>query len=73
MSTIGRYKAIVVSGQESLSRQWVDQLSEYARNGGTLVLGGNTADYNEYRQKRAANPLLSLAGISRAAVITLRI
>jgi glycosyl hydrolase family 42 (putative beta-galactosidase) len=72
MSTIGRYKAIVVSGQESLSRQWVDQLSEYARNGGTLVLGGNTADYNEYRQKRAANPLLSLAGISRAAVITVK-
>jgi hypothetical protein len=72
MGTVGRYKAVVVPGQESLSREWVDRLAEYARNGGTLIFSGNTADYNQYRLRRAGNPLLSLMGISRPASITVK-
>jgi hypothetical protein len=54
----------------SLSREWVERLAEYARAGGSLVFSGNTADYNEYRQKREMNPLLNLADISRTSAIT---
>ncbi len=69
MDAIGRYKAVVVPGQESLSSKWVDRLTEYAREGGSLIISGNTADYNEYRQKRETNPLLSVADISGSTAI----
>jgi hypothetical protein len=72
MKTISRYKAIVVPGQECLSREWVNVLTDYAQKGGTLVLSGNTAEYNEYRQRRSGNPLWTLAGLSRPAVITVK-
>jgi hypothetical protein len=58
---IGRYGAIILAGQECLSKKWVDRLTEYVRGGGTVVFTGNTADYNEFRETRAVNPLMALA------------
>jgi hypothetical protein len=72
MGTIGRYKAVVLGGQESLSNEWVERLEEYARQGGTVVFSGDTADYNQYRCRRAKNPLLALAGISETSTITVK-
>jgi hypothetical protein len=57
---IGRYRADILPEQESLSKDTVDRLLAYARNGGTLVFTGHTATYNERRERRAVNPLLSL-------------
>jgi len=71
-NSIGRYKAVIVPGQESLSAEWVNKLVGYVRNGGTLVFSGNTADYNEYRQKRAFNPLLKLLEVPRPSIITVK-
>ena len=68
MDRISRYKAIVLPGQESLSDAWVKKLTEYANAGGTVVFTDNTADYNDWRERRHANPLLELVGIRRAFV-----
>ena len=64
---IGRYGAVILAGQECLSKRWVDRLTEYVRGGGTLIFTGNTADYNEFRETRAVNPLLALAESAGAA------
>jgi hypothetical protein len=63
MDRIGRYRAIILPGQESLSQAWVDKLRAYAQNGGTVVFTGNTADYNDWRETRVANPFLALMGL----------
>ncbi len=57
MDKIGRYRAVILAGQECLSKQWADKLREYARGGGTVIFTGNTAHYNEFRETRAVNPL----------------
>jgi len=55
---IGRYGAVILAGQECVSQSQVTRLLEYARNGGTVILTGNTAQYNEWRERRRVNPLL---------------
>jgi hypothetical protein len=67
MDKISRYRAVILPGQESLSQAWVDKLLAYAKNGGVVVFTGNTAHYNEWRESRRVNPLLSLMG-SRSVV-----
>ena len=52
MDRIGRYRAIILPGQESLSQAWVDKLTAYAQDGGTVLFTGNTADYNDWRETR---------------------
>ncbi len=66
MDRIGRYKAVVLPGQESLSDAWVRKLTDYVKAGGTLVFTDNTADYNDWRERRKLNPLLELAGVRQA-------
>jgi len=63
MEHIGRYQAVILPGQESLSQAWVDKLTAYAQNGGTVVFTGNTADYNDWRESRKVNPLLERMGL----------
>jgi hypothetical protein len=60
IGSLGRYRAVVLPEQESLSKDTVDRLLAYARNGGVLVFTGRTASYNERRERRSVNPLLSL-------------
>ena len=73
MDRIGRYQAVVLPGQESLSDAWTQRLTEYARAGGTVVFTDNTADYNDRRERRRVNPLLALAGVPRnTAAITVK-
>jgi hypothetical protein len=70
LNSIDRYAAVILPGQEALSRQTVDRLLGYVRAGGTLVFSGNTARYNEWREERQANPLLSRFGKTVPAKIS---
>jgi hypothetical protein len=54
----GRYRAIILPGQESISDAQTQTLLQYVRKGGTLILTGNTGMYNEWRERRRKNPLL---------------
>jgi hypothetical protein len=68
MDQIGRYKAVVLPGQESLSNAWVKKLTEFAQGGGTVVFTDNTADFNDWRERRRVNPLLQLIGVQGGPV-----
>jgi hypothetical protein len=58
MDQIGRYQEIILPGQECVGDAQVRQLLEFVRNGGTLLLTGNTGQYNQWRERRRANPFL---------------
>jgi len=58
INQIDRYGEVILAGQECVGNAQVEKLLQYVRNGGTLVLTGNTAQYNEWRERRRANPLL---------------
>jgi len=70
IDTIERYGAVILPGQESLSKENIERLVQYVRSGGTLIFTGNTADYNQWRRRRARNPLLSLMGLQRRPSVT---
>lgn len=55
---IGNYSAVILPEQDCVSQEQVDGLLKYVRNGGTLVLTGNTAKYNQRREIWRKNPLL---------------
>jgi hypothetical protein len=58
IARIGHYAAVILAGQECVSNAQAQTLLEYVRNGGTLVVAGNTAQFNEWRERRRINPLL---------------
>ncbi len=59
MDRIGKYAAVIVAGQECVSDAQVAALMAYVRGGGTLIVAGNTGQYNQWREVRSKNPLLS--------------
>ncbi|MGA2798423.1 MAG: alpha-amylase family protein [Thermoguttaceae bacterium] len=58
LDRIGRYGAVILAGQECVSNDQAETLLQYVRGGGSLVLTGNTGQYNQWRERRRANPLL---------------
>ncbi|HSY20274.1 MAG TPA: beta-galactosidase [Candidatus Acidoferrales bacterium] len=58
MEQISRYQEIILPGQECVGDAQVQQLLKFVRAGGTLLLTGNTAQYNQWRERRRVNPLL---------------
>ena len=59
LGQLDRYQCIVLPEQESLSDGCIDTLLTFVKNGGTLVFTGNTADYNDWRERRKSNPLIA--------------
>jgi Beta-galactosidase len=58
LTNLDRYQAIILAGQECVSDAQVKQLLDYVRRGGTLVITGNTGQYNDWREQRHKNPFL---------------
>ncbi|MGC1187046.1 MAG: beta-galactosidase, partial [Candidatus Acidiferrales bacterium] len=58
LDRIAKYSAVILAGQECVSNAQAALLLQYARNGGALILTGNTAQFNEWREQRTTNPLL---------------
>jgi hypothetical protein len=57
MDQIGRYGAVILAGQECISNAQMTKLTEYVRGGGTLLVAGNSGQYDEWREVRKTNPL----------------
>jgi hypothetical protein len=55
---LDRYGAVILAGQECVGDSQAETLLRYVRGGGTLVVAGNTGQYNEWRERRRVNPLL---------------
>jgi len=66
---IGRYQAVVLAGQNSLSDAQVSQLLEFVRNGGTLVLAGAAGEFNERRERRRRNLLLPARSEGKGRIV----
>jgi hypothetical protein len=69
LDRIGRYGAVILAGQECVSNAQAETLLQYVRNGGALVLTGNTAQYNEWRERRRTNPLLPARSEGKGRII----
>ncbi|HEX4343338.1 MAG TPA: beta-galactosidase, partial [Verrucomicrobiae bacterium] len=58
LDRLGHYGAVILAGQECVSDAQAKLLLQYVQNGGNLILTGNTAQYNEWRERRRTNPFL---------------
>ena len=59
LQDLSKYQMLILAGQECISDDQLTQFLTYVQNGGTLLLTGNTASFNQWREKRAhKNPLL---------------
>jgi hypothetical protein len=66
---LGRYAAVILAGQECVSNAQVQQLLDYVRKGGTLILTGNAGQYNEWRERRRTNPLLPARAEGKGRIV----
>ncbi|HWB32913.1 MAG TPA: beta-galactosidase [Acidobacteriaceae bacterium] len=65
LDRLPKYQAVLLAGQECISDEHVQLFLNYVRNGGTLILAGNTATYNQWRETRSTNPFLPRGVSSR--------
>ena len=68
-TNLNRYGSVVLAGQECVSDAQVEQILEYVRQGGTLLLSDNTGDYNQWREKRRKNPFLPARAEGRGRIV----
>lgn len=66
---IGMYGAVIVAGQECLSDAQAATLLAYVRGGGTLIVAGNTGQFNERREVRRTNPLLPARSEGKGRIV----
>jgi hypothetical protein len=69
MDQIGHYQEIILPGQECIGDAQAQKLLKFVRNGGTLVLTGNTAEYNQWRERRHVNPFLPARTEGRGRIV----
>jgi hypothetical protein len=55
---IDGYSAVILAGQECVSDAQAELLMAYVRKGGTLIVAGNTGEFDQWREVRDANPFL---------------
>jgi hypothetical protein len=58
LDRLDRYPAVLLAGQECVGDAQARRLLDYVRQGGSLVVAGNTGDYNDWRERRRVNPFL---------------
>jgi hypothetical protein len=68
-TNLDRYHAVILAGQECVSDAQVNLLLDYVRKGGTLVITGNTGEYNGWREKRHQNPFLPARAVGSGRIL----
>ncbi|MEK7404702.1 MAG: alpha-amylase family protein [Acidobacteriota bacterium] len=66
LGELGKYKAVILAGQECLSDRALEQIRDYVRGGGGLVATGHTSLFNEWRRVRSDYGLADVLGIALA-------
>ena len=72
LDRLDRYREVILAGQECVSDEQVELLMKYVRNGGTLVVAGNTGTYNGWRERRRVNPFLPARQEGRGHILYIR-
>jgi hypothetical protein len=70
LDSLGKYKVVVLAGQESLSEKQVEALRAWVRNGGGLVATANTSMFDDWRRQRDAFGLADVLGVERPSPAT---
>ena len=71
LDQMDRYQEIILPGQECVGDAQVRKLLEFVRRGGTLVLTGNAAQYNQWRERRHENPFLPARSEGKGRILYL--
>jgi hypothetical protein len=66
---IGKYQAVILAGQECVSDSQIKTLLDFAGNGGTLIVTGNTGIDNDWRQRRDVNPLFPARSVGKGRIV----
>jgi hypothetical protein len=66
---LSKYQAVLLAGQECLSPIQVALFLDYVSNGGTLIVAGNTGQYNQWREVRRTNPLLPARSEGKGKIV----
>ncbi len=70
LDRLNHYAAVILAGQECVSDAQTKLLLQYVQNGGTLILTGNTAQYNQWRERRRTiTPLLPARTEGRGRIV----
>ncbi len=69
LKDLSRYRVLVLPDQECLSDEQLGLIRDFVSRGGGLVITGDSALYNQWRQRRRESGLKDLAGQSRAIYI----
>jgi hypothetical protein len=67
LSRLPRYKVLVLADQECLSDAQVEAVRAYVKNGGGLVVTGQTAAFDDWRRQREGLGLADVLGIDGRA------
>ena len=57
---LNKYRAVIVSAVRKMSRRQAELLDAYAKQGGTLIVDGLTARYDEHGEESSAYPIQAL-------------
>ncbi len=63
------HRLLLLPGTESLAQEEIDRITAFVQQGGTLVITGETGNYDNWRRARPTNPFDTLlAGANEAAI-----
>jgi hypothetical protein len=68
---LSKYQAVLLAGQECLSPIQVALFLDYVSNGGTLIVAGNTGQYNQWRETRSTNPFLPARREGKGRIVSI--
>jgi hypothetical protein len=66
---IGKFRAVILAGQECISDTQAALLTQYVKGGGALVISGSAGKYNERREERSKSPLPPPGRLGKGRVV----
>lgn len=71
LENLGKYRAVILAGQECISDAQAKLLMRYVRAGGVLMITGDVGRYNQWRELRAEGPFLPARGEGKGRIVVI--
>lgn len=71
LNDIGRYRAVILAGQECISEAQAARLLRYVEQGGTLLVSGRVGRFNEWREERGNSVLLPVGQRGKGHIVSI--
>jgi hypothetical protein len=69
LDQIGKFRAVILAGQECMSDAQVVLLKRYVEAGGILIISGSAGEFNERREGRTKSPLPPAGPLGKGRVV----